>query len=401
MKTKIYAEVLEDEALKQFNEAMSLECNVQGALMPDAHTGYTLPIGAVIKTKGVVFPSYVGYDIGCGMCAAKLNIKKDGIDLEKLKKYILDTIPIGKNRHKEPIHFEISTEDTTDFLVSHIKNIAEYQVGTLGQGNHFIEIGESEKDRKIWIVIHSGSRGFGHKIASHYMDLAVIENIDLSELEKDFIKGKEKFKELKPKIYKEAFKKHIEKRYSKLIKNKEGHYGFDIDSENGKKYLADMNYCLEFALENRKAMIARIYEGIFEQKVCKIEKFINRNHNHAELKDGFVIHRKGATHAEKGMDGVIPGNMKDGSFIVRGLGNEESLCSSSHGAGRVFSRTKAKDVLNIEDFNSEMVGIVTNHTSNTLDEAPKAYKNIFEVMRLQKDLVEVVDREIPILNIKG
>ncbi len=131
------------------------------------------------------------------------------------------------------------------------------------------------------------------------------------------------------------------------------------------------------------------------------DRFINRNHNHAELKDGFVIHRKGATHAEKGMMGVIPGNMKDGCFIVEGLGNEASICSSSHGAGRVLSRNQARAQLDIQEFHELMRGVVTNHTDSTLDESPRAYKDIFEVMELQRELVNTIDYVKPILNIKG
>ena len=152
-------------------------------------------------------------------------------------------------------------------------------------------------------------------------------------------------------------------------------------------------------------MCDQVAAGVVAQQplgtMLNLDKRINRNHNHAELKDGYVIHRKGATHAESGMMGVIPGNMRDGSFIVRGKGNPDSLQSSSHGAGRVLSRKKAKATLDLEEFKSETAKLVTNHTDAMLDEAPKAYKDIFEVMELQKDLVEVVDRVIPILNIKG
>lgn len=402
-KTKIYAEVLEDSALKQFDEAMALDCNVQGALMPDAHTGYTLPIGAVVKSKGKVFPAYVGYDIGCGMCAVKLDITKEDIDLEKLREHILNTIPIGFKRHEKPIWLNQNTETTTNILVQHIKTTAEYQIGTLGGGNHFIEVGESEKDKKLWIVIHSGSRGLGHKVASYYMDLATIEDVDIKKIEDEFLTGREIFKERNLEAYNKAKDKFIKSQLLKQTKNKEGHYSFDIDSDNGRNYLADMNFCLDYALENRKTMIARIYEGIFAQKVCKMdmEHFINRNHNHAEVKNGYVIHRKGATHAESGMMGVIPGNMRDGSFIVKGKGNKDSMSSSSHGAGRVLSRKQARETLSVSEYYADTVGIVSNHTDKTIDESPRAYKNIFEVMDLQDELVEVIDRVIPILNIKG
>ena len=187
-------------------------------------------------------------------------------------------------------------------------------------------------------------------------------------------------------------------------KASEGHYGFDVNSQNGRDYIQDMNWCLEYALNNRKSMINNVFNSV---RQCGIEggpvgELINRNHNHAETKDGVHwIHRKGATHAEEGMMGVIPGNMHDGSFIVEGKGNPDSICSSSHGAGRVLSRSKAKSAIDINDFTDIMEGIVANVSASTLDESPFAYKDIFEVMRLQSDLVEVKAYVKPILNVKG
>ena len=396
-KIKIYADILEDEALEQFNNAMALECNIQGALMPDTHTGYTLPIGAVIKSKSKIFPSYVGYDIGCGMCAVKLDIYKEDIDLEKLKQFILDSIPLCIHRHKQPQDYEI--KDSTVFTKNKFKQIGRFQIGTLGGGNHFIELGTG-KDNKVWIVIHSGSRGFGAKIAEHYMKLAIKSNIDKTIFEKEFEENNQDFKQHNLYKYKKAKEKYINRSVENYLKkNLEGHYGFDIDSQDGQDYILDMNCALDFALANRKAMINTIISFLDNPKELI---FINRNHNHAEvLDDGYVIHRKGATHAELGMYGVIPGNMKDGSFIVKGKGCEDSLNSSSHGAGRVLSRRQAKLKLNLDEFHTNMNGIVTNHTNDTLDESSKAYKNIFEVMELQKDLVEVINYIKPILNIKG
>jgi len=402
---KIFSNTIEDEAIRQFNEAMDLGCNVQGALMPDAHAGYTLPIGAVIKSNGYVFPSYVGYDIGCGMCAVNIDITKDDINLEQLKKHIIDNIPLGSNKHKEKQNINISKDsyNISDFAKYRIEDTGIYQIGTLGGGNHFIEVGESQNNKSIWIVIHSGSRGLGYKIADYYMSLATQDSINIEKLEEEFILGKEIFKNVNPDGYKKAFKIFIEKQWNNATKNKEGHFGFKLDSELAKAYIEDMNYCLDFALENRRKMIDTIINGIKSQLNKKVNEvlFINRNHNHAEIKENFVIHRKGATHAENGMLGVIPANMKDGSFIVKGKGNNESMCSSSHGAGRVLSRKKAKESLDINEFHETMKNIITNHTDDTLDESPKAYKNIFEVMELQKDLVEIIDRSIPILNIKG
>jgi tRNA-splicing ligase RtcB len=185
----------------------------------------------------------------------------------------------------------------------------------------------------------------------------------------------------------------------------EGHYSLNSGSGAGKDYLTDLAFCLEYALENRRGMVTRVEKAMGAQCEGKVvwESLINRNHNHAEFKDGMWIHRKGATHAEKGMKGVIPGNMRDGSFIVRGMGNPEALYSSSHGAGRVLSRAQAKAKLDMVTFRQQMEdrGIQARVNSSTLDESALAYKDIFEVMAMQRDLLEVLHHIKPIINIKG
>ncbi len=227
--------------------------------------------------------------------------------------------------------------------------------------NHFIEIGYDSKDR-IWVIIHSGSRGIGHGTATHYMRIASGDG-----------------------------------------KAREGHYPLDVLSPEGKDFIMDLNFTTAFALQNRLEILVGINEAIrsFVSGNMIMNKLINRNHNHAELRDGLWIHRKGATHADKGMMGVIPGNMRDGSFIVEGKGNPDSLYSSSHGAGRKFSRKIAKTKLNVDDFRKEMEGIISQVGKETLDESPGAYKDIFKVMELQKELVEVIEVIKPIINVKA
>jgi tRNA-splicing ligase RtcB len=375
---------------------MSLESNVVGVLMPDAHAGYTLPIGAVIKSKEMIFPSYVGYDIGCGMCAVKLDMYKDNIDLIKLKDEILAHIPIGVKKHSKEVSYH--PKNHTEIAKKFYNKIGKYQLGTLGGGNHFIELAEGN-DKRIWIVVHSGSRGFGKKIAEYYMRLATLLSIDTKKYEIEFETKNMEFKDHNPEKFKIAKQKFVLKMSEKEIKSKlESHNGFKLNSIEAKDYILDMECALEFALDNRKAMIDTIVSLLNKPN---IDTFINRNHNHAEIIDNYVIHRKGATHAEKDMLGVIPGNMRDGSFIVKGKGNSESLNSSSHGAGRVMSRSQARKNIDIVEFNHQMIGIVSNHNDKTIDEAPMAYKNIFDVMNLQSDLVEVIDYLKPILNIKG
>ncbi len=360
---KIYAEVLEAEALQQFESAMQQDFVVKGALMPDAHSGYSLPIGAVVATEGVVVPAWVGYDIGCGMCALKTTF--DSEEVRANAKSIFDNlyrdIPVGFNHNKTDSEWDYKSIDCTSKIDEIFQKNGLKQLGSLGGGNHFIEIGVDES-QAIWIIIHSGSRNLGHATATHYMKLASGDG-----------------------------------------RAREGHFGFDVATSDGESYIADLNFCLQFALANRKEMIHRVEKVM--KRYCSGEglwfELINRNHNHAEFKDGLWIHRKGATHAEAGMMGVIPGNMRDGSFIVRGKGNPEALYSSSHGAGRVLGRKKAKELLNVKDFSDTMIGITAKVGNSTLDESPFAYKDIFEVMRLQSELVEVVAHVKPIINIKG
>lgn len=361
---KIFAEILEQGAIDQFTDFMEQPWVVKGALMPDAHQGYSLPIGGVIVCDGVVSPQAVGYDIGCGMCALQTGFVLSEVqaNAKAIFDQIYRDIPVGfSHNQKDSEWFDVPEMSEAEHKIFYKNGLR--QLGTLGGGNHFIEIGYDEQEY-VWVIIHSGSRGIGHATATHYMKLAAGDG-----------------------------------------KASEGCFGLDVNSKNGQDYIKDLNFCLEFALENRKQMIQKVVKAIEHVGLVESNEvlytLINRNHNHAELKDGLWIHRKGATHAEKGMLGVIPGNMRDGSFIVRGKGNPDSLYSSSHGAGRILGRKEAQKVLHMDDFSSTMVGITAKIDKDTLDESPSAYKSIYEVMELQKDLVEVIAYVKPIINIKG
>lgn len=362
----IFAKDLDEDTFRQFQSAMDNDFAVKGALLPDAHLGYSLPIGGVVATEGVILPAWVGYDIGCGMCAAKTPLKKDEIipHREKIFHSIYRAVPTGFAHNKTPEQWDYKSIPMSPLL----KKIFERedglkQLGTLGSGNHFIEISHNDEDF-VWVVVHSGSRHIGWNTAASYMALA-----------------------------------------AGASRPREGHFGFRTDSQQGKDYIMDMEFCLQFALENRKKIIERVLREIYYYvkpgEAPVILHFINRHHNHAEYKNGLWIHRKGATHAEKGMEGVIPGNMRDGSFIVVGKGYEKSLCSSSHGAGRAVSRKKAKRIITLDEFRKDMEGITSKVRGSTLDEAPKAYKNIYEVLEQQKDMVEVLHHLKPIINIKA
>lgn len=366
---KIYAEVLESGAIDQFVNCMSLPDVVQGALMPDAHTGYVLPIGAVVATEGTIYPSFVGYDIGCGMSATKLNLSSG--DIAGMEKAIYEAIrqhvPVGftKNSATQAREATPFCDSLGKGYTKRVKDHAEYGpqcLGTLGGGNHFVEVGHDEQSN-LWIIIHSGSRSVGHGIASDYMQLAAGEG-----------------------------------------KPEEAH-ALTVGTPDATDYILDLDYGLRFALANRQLIAQRTMRAIAQVvgvNNLQVLDFINRNHNHAEAVGSRWIHRKGATHAEAGMMGVIPGNMRDGCFIVRGLGNPDSMSSSSHGAGRVLSRRKAKEQVTLEQFQESMKDIpAATVGQSTVDESPFAYKDIFKVMELQEDLVDIVNYVKPLINVKG
>ncbi len=415
---KIYAELLDDSTLAQFEDVLAEPYVTKAALMPDAHAGYSMPIGAVCSTKDVVVPQFVGFDIGCGMCAYKSDFTKDEIKEKAQEIYdgILKVVPVGFSRHDkhQSLKIDLPLSDYADMV---LQSSGLMQVGTLGGGNHFIEIGYGA-DEKVWIVIHSGSRGFGHKIASHYMLQAYLEKNPsegkLEKIVKEWEERNVRFKEAKPEVYEKTLAKYKLKQQANIAKsmkldNIKGIYGLDVNSKLGEDYIKDQNFALAYAVENRKRMIERIHEVLNSTIGATYAfdpedemRFINKNHNHADYHDesGEWIHRKGATQAEKGMRGVIPGNMRDGSFVVIGKGNADSLNSSSHGAGRVMSRNKAKAAISLEAFEETMKGITGTIGENTIDESPFAYKDIFEVMKLQEDLVEIEEYIKPLINVK-
>jgi len=354
------------------------------AVMPDAHQGYGMPIGGVMATKNVIVPNCVGSDIGCGMCAVKTSLTD--IDIETLKKImgeIRKVIPLGFGHHKSPqaLDFIPTRNDGLNYEIcdSEFEN-ARTQLGTLGGGNHFIEIQKGD-DGHIWIMVHSGSRNLGFKVANHYNKLAIELN--------------EKWHSSVPASWELAY--------------------LPVDSDEGQAYIKEMNYCVDFALANRKLMMERV-KAIFRNELMKKEKtleeqigfepMINIAHNYASLENHFGqnvwVHRKGATKATKGLVGIIPGSMGTSSYIVEGLGNRESFMSCSHGAGRRMGRNEARRVLSLEEEQKKMEGIIGKPRSNSdLDEAPGAYKDIDEVMGNQEDLVKVLVKLSPMGVIKG
>lgn len=349
------------------------------ALMPDCHSGYGMPIGGVIATKGVIIPNAVGVDIGCGMCALKTSLTE--ITTETVKQImsgIRELIPLGFDHHKQAQDEALmpSLEKVPENgIVRRQFTAAKKQIGTLGGGNHFIEI-QKGSDGHVWVMIHSGSRNIGLKVAEHYNKIAI----------------------------------KLNERWHTSVDRKQDLAFLPIETQEAKDYFAEMQYCVDFALANRMLMMERIksvFETIVGEGFAEVE-FINIAHNYARWESHFntnvIVHRKGATSARDGEIGIIPGSQGTKSYIVRGKGNPESFESCSHGAGRTMGRKQAQRELNLEEeiekLNSK--GIVHAIRSvNDLDEAPGAYKDIDVVMENQNDLVDIVLELSPLAVIKG
>ena len=347
------------------------------ALMPDCHQGYGMPIGGVIACDKVIIPNAVGVDIGCGMNAVNTNLTQiSKTQLRSIINDIKESIPVGFNRYVNKQEEWLDGKEKGDLVGSIIEQ--EYQnslcqVGTLGGGNHFIEI-QKGSDGYIYVMLHSGSRNLGYKVAKHYNEIAKKLN--------------EQWHSSVPLKYELAF--------------------LPIETNEAKNYMQEMKYCIKFAFENRKRMMNKI-EKIFDRYTsAEFKESINIAHNYAAWENHYgknvIVHRKGATLARKNTIGIIPGSQGTKSYIVKGLGNKESFCSCSHGAGRIMGRKQAQRKLNlsieIEKLNSQ--GIIHNvKTIKDLDEAPGAYKDINIVMENQKDLVEILVELTPLGTVKG
>lgn len=379
---KIWTNYVEASAMVQIENLARLPFMYHHlAVMPDVHTGMGMPIGGVLACVDAVIPNAVGVDIGCGMCAVKTSIKTADIDYLEFRKRVLskvrEIIPLGMSHHKQPQDESLMPTGYDVDLMWVVKEqyqSALRQLGTLGGGNHFIEFQRDEEDN-LWIMIHSGSRNLGKMVGDYYNKKAVALN-------------KKWHSEVDPSM-RLAF--------------------LPFHSPEFGEYWREMQYCINFALCNRKLMMSRIQdvlESVFPE--IEFEPMINIAHNYAAWETHFgknvVVHRKGATFAGKGTIGIIPGSQGTASYIVEGLGNPESFNSCSHGAGRVLSRTAAITQLDMEAEVQRLNerGIIhAIRNKSDLQEAPSAYKDIDEVINNQLDLIAVKTRLLPIAVIKG
>ncbi|MCL6478423.1 MAG: RtcB family protein [Peptococcaceae bacterium] len=374
LKILCWAEQIEDDALAQARNLANLPfARRHVALMPDAHSGYGMPIGGVLATKDTIVPNAVGVDIGCGMRAVKLPAQAS--ELYKKRDAILNdiqrSIPTGFNWHKKPQdHALFKTAPDIPVIRAELDN-ARRQLGTLGGGNHFIELQKDENDG-AWVMIHSGSRNLGKKTCDEYNRLA---------REKNFY--------------------HLPDSWQL--------WGLPADSGAGREYLSAMRFCLDFARTNREHMM-KIVLGIIE-KHLKVETGgldqVDVHHNYAAVerhgKEDLIIHRKGAVRAEGTV--IIPGSMGAPSYICRGLSNPDSFVSCSHGAGRVMGRNAARKKYSVESVLKEMrdldISLYKANKKDVAEECSAVYKDISAVMAQQRDLVEIMLELRPMGVVKG
>jgi len=391
---KLWLDDIEDEALQQAKNLANLPFAFKHvALMPDSHKGYGMPIGGVLATKGVVIPNAVGSDIGCGVCATPTSVLDYNTDnLKNMMSRIREQIPVGFNHHPKsqgeelmpPIEPQVEASmpvktGVTDFLKTQYKS-ALCQLGTLGGNNHFIEF-QKDGDHRLWIMLHSGSRNLGSKVASYHNKIA----------------------------------KSLHDKWFTVVPPEWDLAFLPTDTEEGQAYLNDMQYCVDFAYASRKLMMNRIIDIVTEEfkltdnNVIAMQMgILNIAHNYAKMENHFgqnvMVHRKGATLATDKTVGIIPGSGGSKSYIVRGKGGKDSFNSCSHGAGRRMSSSLANKTL---DFDTEVKklndqGIIHSiRSKDKLSEADGAYKSIDTVMANQEDLVQILFKLKPLATIKG
>lgn len=384
----LYSYEIEPAALKQLKILAESPMPVEYiASMPDAHLGKGVTIGTVFASEKYVCPNAVGVDIGCGMAAIPIEnlYLRDLTDTQKslIQQKIKESVPTGFNQHRSTLPNARSVLDRitgdeappSPWLLQQLTlpRVTD-QLGTLGGGNHFIEIVREEQSSQIWVMLHSGSRNIGNRTATYY-------------------------------------DKQAERHLQHLGINTRALNGLNyltIDSTDGQHYLQDMTWCQHYAFHNRQIMQDLVLKVVREVTghEADLPKAVNIHHNYCACEDcgngrKLWVTRKGATSAKAGEMGIIPGSMGTGSYITRGRGNRQGWQSSSHGAGRRMSRTQAHAKIPQEAFEASMDGITCDTHPSVKDEAPMAYKDLAEVMRHQESLTDIVYRLLPVINVKG
>lgn len=385
---KIWTDDVEASALTQLKNLARLPfINSNGvACMPDVHAGIGSTVGTVIATERAVIPAAVGVDIGCGMNAVRLSLKASDLpdNLKPLRDAIESKIPLGAGgrlQKEEDLNERYKRLPSTEFyLCEDLNSIvkgnywekAGSQLGTLGSGNHFIEVCIDE-NQDVWVMLHSGSRGIGNMIGTHYIAKA---------------------------------KRQMEKFFISLPDDDLAY--FPEDTEDFNNYMSAVGWAQNYALENRRLMMEKVIEVMRKEVPIEFtitQEAINCHHNYVEKENHFGrnmwVTRKGAIRARQGDLGIIPGSMGQRSYIVRGKGDLQSYCSCSHGAGRVMSRAEAKRRFSLTDLIEQTQGVECRKDESVIDEIPASYKDIDQVMTNQTDLVEVVHQLKQVLCVKG
>ncbi|GIE82259.1 RNA-splicing ligase RtcB [Actinoplanes philippinensis] len=377
-----WASILEDETRRQAEKASQLPfIHPHIALMPDAHLGKGATVGSVIPTRGAIIPAAVGVDIGCGMAAVRTQYHRDDLrgGLTGLRTAIEQAVPLSAGAYntrltdsaRQRVERLTAEAETAGFDPGQYAKNWALQLGTLGSGNHFIEVCHDEKGA-VWLFLHSGSRGVGNKIASHHIRVAqtLIAGRGVTLPDRD------------------------------LAYLEEGTAEFDA-------YLRELRWAQDFALANRDEMMDRVagcFAAFLGGPVEQRER-VQCHHNYTERETHYGetvwLSRKGAINAAKGVAGLIPGSMGDASYVVVGKGNPAALHSSPHGAGRAYSRTRARKTFTRDQLRTAMKGIEFRDTDAFLDEIPQAYKPIDVVMRDADDLVEIRHTLRQLVNVKG
>lgn len=393
----VYTDIIEETAVGQIIELCNQEfvkgCKIR--IMPDVHAGAGCVIGFTADLGEMVIPNIVGVDIGCGMLTVELG--NMDIDYEALDNLIREKVPSGKNVHEgRQVRFPDLQTLKCYRNLKDTKRL-ERSIGTLGGGNHFIEVDKDDEDNK-YLVIHTGSRNLGKQVAEHYQKMAY-----------DILRGADKLFEEQAKLiaeYKAAHrKKEIEGAIKELKKNFKAKWTdvpkdlCYLTGEYREMYLHDMKICQEFATKNRLQIAETILGGLFGKSLSNFSHF-ETIHNYIDHESNTV--RKGAVSAKLGEKLLIPINMRDGSLICIGKGNEEWNCSAPHGAGRLFSRGVAKENFTLEEFEKSMEGIFTTSVcTDTLDESPMAYKNMEDIVNNITPTAEIIKRITPTYNFKA
>ena len=390
---KVFAETFENEAWEQVKKLANYSAydNSIIRIMPDAHAGKGCTVGTTMTLHNMVTPNLVGVDIGCGVLVVNLgNIE---IDFEKLDKTIKRFVPAGFDIHEQAWGKDDELEDLICFnSIDYSRAI--HSIGTLGGGNHFVSIEQSQTNGDKYLVIHTGSRNLGVQVCKFYQDLAFKKLNEMSEIKKQV--SNEVIAKCKAEGRQKDIPTELKKALANIKKPSADKELAHLEGDDFKNYIHDMEIVQKFAALNRATIAKIILQKMGWKELDRFETI----HNYIDIKN--MILRKGSISAQAGEKVIIPMNMIDGSLICVGKGNADWNYSAPHGAGRLMSRNKAKSAISLADFEKSMEGIYSTTISrSTIDESPMAYKNMDEIVRCIEPTVDVVDVIKPLYNFKA